>query len=225
MTTRFHLFTLIHKGLRHALQQLVWTAGKLDYTDVQEREAFFEEFRRISAMLHQHASDEDSFIQPLIDQCAPDVGQELETQHQRSDGLLDALIQAVEKMASATSVSAQTWQAFLEDLNQFVGDYFLHLYHEESVAMPLLWEAFDDAELMAAGIKVRNNVPQHIQSDFQRYMIPALNVHEQATMLANMKHSVPEPLFRQTCELFESLLRPQEYANVIARLQAAAASK
>jgi len=214
MKSRFHLFTLVHKGLRHALQELVWTGGKLDVTDRAARTKYFETFERVAAMLHQHAKDEDEYIQPLIDRCAPEIGRELEAQHQRSDELLIAVERTAQELKEAESVPAPVWQSFLDELNRFVGDYYLHLYHEEAVAMPKLWEAFDDQELMAVGLKLRSNVPPHIQSTFQRYMIPALNVHEQANMLAIVRQGAPEPAFRELCRLYESLLPPREWEHV-----------
>jgi len=197
---------------------LVWNAGKLDFTDPKERQHYFEEFGKVAAMLHQHANDEDAFIQPLIEQCAPDTGHELEIQHQRSDEFLKCLEIAVEKMKDADSIAAATWQSFLDRLNQFVGDYYLHLYHEESIAMPLLWEAHEDHDLIAVSIKLRNQIPSHIQSNFQRYMIPALNVHEQTMILASARRSVPEPVFQEMCRLFELLLQPKEWEDVRTRL-------
>lgn len=223
MAARFHLFTLIHKGLRNALQQTVWSAGRLDIADREDREAFIKQFKQIATMLHQHAKDEDTYIQPLIDQCAPAISEQLEIQHQRSEQLLERLEAAVDSIEGSESISAETWQSFLDMLNRFVGDYYLHLYHEESVAMPALWESFTDETIMAAGMELRKNVPPHIQSNFQRYMFPALNIQEQTIVLTGVKQSAPEPVFQDMCRLFESLLSAEEWERLRARVAAATA--
>lgn len=220
MSTRFNLFTIIHKGLRHALQHLVWTAGRLDVADRGEREKFYAEFNRIALMLHQHANDEDTYFQPLIESCAPEVAEELETQHKRSDALLIRLEQTIQTLERAETFPSGTWLTFVDELNRFVGDYFLHLYHEECVAMPRLWEAYEDAFLMEASAKLRQNIPPHIQSDFQRYMIPAITIQEQTLMLTLVKQSVPAPVFEELCKLFESLLSPEEWAALRSRVVA-----
>lgn len=221
MENRFHLFTLVHKGLRHALQRLVWSAGRLDIAQASERQQYFQEFKQIATMLHRHALDEDTHIQPLIEQCAPQIGKDLETQHLRSEELLNQLEKAVAEMEDAAALTEEvhrTWLSFVDTLNRFTGDYFLHLYHEECLAMPALWGAFDDAALIAAGNELRSGIPPHIQDIFQQYMIPALNTQERVTLLANVKQMAPEFIYQQMCRTFETHLEPEEWALLKVRL-------
>lgn len=225
MKPRFNMFTLIHKGLRHALQQLVWSAGRLDAADAAQREEFLGRFRQAAAMLHRHALDEDTHIQPLIDECAPAVGAELEFQHQRSDKLLaelERLAAAIAASPDFTEETRRTWLTFVDELGRFTGDYFLHLYHEECVAMPELWKAFEDEVLIETAVRLRNSVPPPIQDLFQRYMIPALNIEERTLMLATLKKSAPAPVFESVSGTFQELLAPEEWTELQTRLAAVA---
>ncbi|WP_219639223.1 hemerythrin domain-containing protein [Cohnella sp. CFH 77786] len=224
MKQRFNMFTLIHKGLRHALNRLVWTAGRLDVANAAERQAFLEEFRHVAEMLHRHALDEDRFIQPMIDECAPEVSAEMETQHNRSEELLKRLERYAEEIAGASPFTDETrhaWLLFVDELGRFTGDYYLHLYHEECVAMPALWKAYDDAKLIETSVRLRSEVPPVIQDHFQRYMIPALNMQERTLLLTTLKKSAPEPVFREACRSFEKLLPPAEWEALQSRLEAA----
>lgn len=220
---RYNLFTLIHKGLRHALQRMVWTAGKLDVGSTAEKQAFFREFDQIVIALNRHAADEDTFIQPLIDECAPEIGAELEKQHTHSEELLAELVKMADAIKSASQVTDGTysaWQSFIDALNRFTGDYFLHLYHEESIAMPRLWEHYDDESLKTTALRLRSAVPPEVQSIFETYMIPAINVHERSFMLHAIKQSAPEPVFREVCGKFERLLPAAEWEELQRKLSA-----
>lgn len=202
MDVRFNLFTVVHKGLRSALQRLVYSAGRLDIENRRERAAFFAEFKQIATMLHRHALDEDVHIQPLIDRYAPEVGKELEQQHERSEALLSRLEEAAAMLEGAATISANpellpVWFSFFDDLNRFTGDYFLHLYHEECLAMPCLWKHLDDSSLIAVANKLRSEIPPSVQSIFQRYMIPAMNVQERLTMLTGVKQAAPQKYSRE----------------------------
>ncbi|HZG84351.1 hemerythrin domain-containing protein [Paenibacillus sp.] len=216
MTKRFHLFATVHKGLRNALNTLVWTAGKMDVDDEERRGAFFAEFKDVAAMLHQHAKDEDTHIDPLIERCAPEVSRALEEQHRRSEEQLSALERSAAELER--SFDAEAWLSFVDEFNRFVGDYYLHLYHEEAIAMPRLWASYDDAALLATSMKLRSGIPAHIQSNFQKYMIPAASIQEQTMMLSGAKSSVPEPVFQGICALYESLLPADEWKKLQERV-------
>ncbi|MGC5323923.1 hemerythrin domain-containing protein [Brevibacillus sp. SYSU BS000544] len=214
MKTRFNLFTLPHKGLRHALQSLVYQAGRLDSSCQLERDTFLKEWKKIVLMLHQHATDEDIFIQPLIDKFNPDLAKELENQHRQSEDLLGKMENAIAEIETEktwTHESNLRWLTFLDDLNRFTGDYFLHLYHEECFAMPCLWSYLDDEALIVVGNKVRSGVPPHIQQTFQQYMIPAMNKHERLMMLSSVKQHAPQEVFEGVCRTVQELLSPVEW--------------
>lgn len=104
----------------------------------------------------------------------------------------------MERSAAALeqSFDARVWHSFVDEFNRFVGDYYLHLYHEEAIAMPRLWESYDDAALLETSMRLRSGIPPQIQTNFQKYMIPAASIQELAIMLSGAKSSVPEPVFK-----------------------------
>jgi hemerythrin-like domain-containing protein len=221
METRFNLFTLVHKGLRYALQRLVYSAGRLDVGDRSEVGDFFAEFKRVAVILHRHALDEDNHIQPYIDRFAPEAGRELEQQHTRSEALLARLEEAaalLEGAAPFTNDSERIWLSFVDDLNRFTGDYFLHLYHEESVAMPELWKHMDDAALIAVGNKLRSEIPPQVNAIIQSYMLTAMNMRERYTVLNGVKHTAPAEVFERLCRLAAETLTPAEWEQLKAKL-------
>lgn len=221
MEMRYNLYTVVHKGLRFALQRLVYAAGRLDVHNLAERDHFFTEFKQLAVVLHQHALDEDIHFQPLIDQFAPEVGKELEEQHNRSEALLVRMEEAVAKMDEMESLANEdykTWLTFVDDLNRFTGDYFLHLHHEECVSMPCLWNEMDDTELLAVSNKLRSEIPPHIMSIFLQYMIPAMNAEERFMMMNSAKQFAPAEAFDGICQIAKGALSPAEWDDLQAKL-------
>ncbi|MFD5110564.1 hemerythrin domain-containing protein [Streptomyces cinereoruber] len=169
------LYRNVHMGQRMRLFSL---AAELGAADMAQPDAIAEQVHRVLAMteeLREHADTEDTFIHVLLRDRAPEAADALDAEHLRLDAAFAVLDDRARALpgTSAGQLREAQHELYLA-LNEVISAYLVHLYLEETVAMPALWQKASDDEL--AGIFSAfqaSRTPEQAVTDLQK-MLPAL---------------------------------------------------
>lgn len=150
---RVEIVAPVHKALRWACNRAVHALA----TCVGDPAAIADAMaatRQLLDMQECHARVEDATFIPAIEARKPGAAARLTDAHEdhaESIGRLRALIADVEIAPTRDALHA----LYLE-VTRFVGDNFLHMYEEETLAVPLLHEIYSVPELEAITNRARS---------------------------------------------------------------------
>ena len=182
----YPLYAPVHKGLRLALGNLSNHISKMNVENQDTVDAFVKEFECVAGILHSHAENEDTEIEPTVKKLSPALADRLAIEHHETDELLKELEGVVRKLTSSApeerkEISFQLYQTF----NNFHAAYLNHLQSEEEDIQTLLWANLTVEELHSITEAIASRVPPHHLMEYFRYMIPAQNLEEQVEMLGD----------------------------------------
>lgn len=213
-TNRLDIYKDVHKGIRKALFDLATQAGCTEFDNADSLQHLKESFGRTYNLLETHAHSEDTYVEPLIQDCDIQTAMKLADTHKRLDSEISSLKQMVNTLtAGQTDAIAQGRSIYL-GLTRFVGEYLQHIADEEEIISPLLWETFDDKQLMDISITIRANIPPPVMGNFLSVMIPAMNHRERVVMLSGMKQAAPAEVFEGVCKLGQSVLAGADWEKL-----------
>lgn len=206
-----NLYREVHKGLRRGLSELVEVTGSLDTADETAIEAMRTLFAELDMMLTTHHSHEDlgrlgELISEHVD---ADTVRSVQEAHVWSDAALADLRRRVAETRTDHDAAA-LYDAVVE----FVAGYLAHMNDEEHVVMPALNGGATHDELSEIVMQIRMSVPPPDMCTFLRYMLPALNPDERASMLGGMKMGAPPEIFALFWDAAEQSLDEHELAVV-----------
>lgn len=217
----YPLYSPVHKGLRLALGNLSNHISKMNVENQAKIDAFVKEFECVAGILHSHANNEDSEIEPVLKKLNPELANRIANEHHETEKLLKDVEELVRKLSSVEpeerkEVSFRLYQTF----NDFHAAYLNHLQSEEIDIQKLLWANFSERELHAITEAIISRVsPPHLMEYF-RYMIPAQSLEEQVQILGVMKLSAPLPAYEATCSLAQEVLTEEEWEELKTELDA-----
>jgi hypothetical protein len=193
MSTRFDLYTLIHKAQRKKLFDLITDTGRLSPHAGAARESLVADLRLFLAALVVHAEAEDHLIGPLLVACAPEKAAHIDSAHRKVDGLI-VTVQTQADAALASPSAAEDGRLY-RALCQLAMFYLEHVDAEEHIAQPALWQHHDDAKLAATqALIVAAHDPATVAYNM-RCMLPAITPEERIGFLSGMKQRLPPPAF------------------------------
>jgi hemerythrin-like domain-containing protein len=169
--------TLVHQALRRDGDRLVRTVGALTAADRAGRlPQVHEYYRKYREQLVAHHTHEDKIFFPAL---AAHVGDErmhrdeLVTQHEELDDVLQAIDDDLTALARPDSDFAAHRDAAVADLSKMVEHLTTHLSLEESTALPLVVSDMPAAEYKTLESKARKATPRS-QAGF---MVPWMLEH------------------------------------------------
>lgn len=211
------LYREIHKAMRFALSGVVTLAGNTDAGNAEGVKRLLNEWQAVSFVLLGHHEHEDRYCDPLIQRCVPELRDELETEHRRSDQAIEQLHALAARLAAAPADGrGALLQRLHLDLADFAAGYARHLRYEEDRVMPALNRALSNDELAEVTTAIRTSVPAPDMCVFIRYMVPAMNFSERLDMLGGMHAGAPPEIFEMFRAAAQACLPPQDYAAVAA---------
>jgi hypothetical protein len=212
---RWDVYREIHKAMRFGLFGVTTMAGNTDASDDAALRRLLDEWRAVTFILAGHHAHEDDFCDALVQKHAPDLREELEIAHRKSDAAIEALQQLASRLESAPPTErGQLVQAFYLDLADFTAFYMTHLRFEEDRVMPTLNEFLTNEELESVTNNIRGSVPPPDMCVFIRYMIPAMNFSERRDMLGGMFAGAPPEIFEMFRAAAEGCLSTSDYRAV-----------
>jgi len=215
MSQRVDLYTEVHKGLRSALTGLLSDAGRLDAADPKAVADFNEKLTLVNGLLAEHAENEDTHVQPLLDPARTDLAAVIAAAHQELETGIGAVVEAYRQLGEADENQALTLgkRAYYQ-LAGFIGRYFVHMSCEELDAMPYLQGQLSDAELMDVQDRIRGSIAPPRMAEYLRLMIPAMNIQERTAMFSGMKAFSPPEALEGACRLAASVLDEREWHDL-----------
>ncbi len=214
----YDFYRQVHKGIRHALFHTTLRAGSLDVADSDAVDTFLEAHRSLLGLLRSHHRHEDDFVQPLLEEHAPELALAVGAQHGDVEEGMAVLEQREARLASAARSGrpGAALNLYL-DLGRLTSAYLAHQLVEETQVMPALREAMPTDELVAVDLAIRGSLPPEEMAAWMTHMLPAMDVEERTEMLGGMAMAPPEifSLFRAAAQ---AALSADEWAQVAHRI-------
>jgi hypothetical protein len=190
---RDDLFTMIHKALRAGLLQLDIDAGRIDWRDDVQVEAFARRWEQVTTLIQSHAGHEERHLWPLLESKQPGSVAELGVGHDPIDAefaAADALLKSV--IANRSSEAGLT---FYRALNRLVSHTLDHFANEEPAVMDVLWATCTDDELAAARTALMAEIPSHEAAWTFDLLMQFGTAEEQRPVVRGLRASMPPSVF------------------------------
>lgn len=185
MTTRFDLFTPIHKALRALLFDAMQQVARCDFALAPEAAAVAAALLRLSGFLAEHADHEERVILPEIARLSGELATDLRAAHARVGGLEHEVVRLAERLAGAAPKERLSLGRRLHDaLGTLLAEQLLHLKREETELNRLLWAHRTDAELAALHERIVAAIPPARLQEWLALLLPAVNGPERRALEA-----------------------------------------
>ena len=172
---RVDLYRLVHKAQRFHLFSFALDLSRSDLTLPGEQQRIANEVRHIVDTMRDHAHNEETYIHPLLTRVDQRASDSLEHSHQSFEHELEHIVEIVDR---------GDWNALYPATMRFIGEYLLHIDHEENTQRDILWTRYTDEELGEVLARFRaERSPEKAEADMAM-MLPALNPFERAQITA-----------------------------------------
>lgn len=211
---RMKLYDVPHKGLRNALSQVQYLAGKTDYSDQHEVEQLYKLGEAVFKILTIHASDENEVTLAALEQLCPGCSQHDMEDHEQihiAQEKLERLLERIYTNSKAEQDVTEDGEEFYLAFSEFHASYLEHTAEEERVTQPMLWKHFTDEEVAAHRRKIMaKNPPQTLLTWF-RFVIPSQSHKERVGLLTGFKKMAPAPFFNEGMQVIQHVLTEKEF--------------
>lgn len=216
----FDLYKNIHKAIRAELFGTTLRAGEIDPADGAGRVELAERVGNVATLLVAHAEHEDEHVQPHIVRHVPRLAHQIESDHAGIDARLPQLASLADAaaVARAGEASRRRLHDLYLELASFTSTYLAHQDLEERLVMPALSAAMPVPELLKVNEAIVSSIPPDEMARTLGIMLPALNVDDRTELLGGMQAGAPPEVFAGVVGLARSVLVPDDFDAVTARL-------
>lgn len=211
---RMKSYDVPHKGLRNALSQIQFLAGKTDYSNQNEVVQLYKLGEDVFKILTIHATDENEItLAELERHCAGCSQHDIEDHEQihLAQDKLEKLLTTIYTNSKAGKDVTEDGEEFYLALSEFHGIYLEHTAEEERVTQPMLWKHFTDEELASHRGKIMAKNPPQTLLIWFKFVIPAQSHKERVGLLTGFKKIAPEPFFREGIQVIKQVLTKEEF--------------
>jgi hypothetical protein len=213
---RYDIYSRVHKGLRKALFDFAYLAGRTEYADAAERARLKAQAAETIHFLIHHGHIEDSYHLQLLEASLPGSTEhdihEHERIHDEVFGLQLAL-DAIEDCATPEECRLAGEEYYLR-VNAFIADYLTHMHHEEMTMAPLFIEHCTQEKLQAMIGSITANASPADAMIMLRYTVPAIDQAERAMFVGNIKQVAPAPAFEAVMQTIRPTLNDDEWTTL-----------
>jgi len=221
-TVEFDIYNNIHKGIRAELFAVTTAAGNADPTDDDVVDATVTRLRNVIALLISHASHEDEFLQPVLEEKLPDLAAIVAVEHPRLECQMATLEVLSDRFVSAAPSERRRFAHRLYlGLASFTAEYLQHQAFEEMEINPALATIMAAEELAAIDRAIVASIPPEEMARGLSVMLPAMNVDDRTELLGAIKAGAPAEVFGQVWGLAGTVLEPCDREAVGVRLAVA----
>ena len=215
MTERYNIYTLIHKGLRAWMCDVLTTVGRMDPHDAVDVAAGLGEVRALLAGCESHLIHENDYVHTALEARAPGSAAATaldHVHHEQALAALEATIRAVEGTSGSARAAAAT--RLYRQLALFVADNFQHMHVEETENHAVLTAHYNEAEVFAIEQSIVGSLAPEEKMTVMRWMAPSAAPHERAALLSGMQQNAPRPAFEAVLGLVRPHLTDREWAKL-----------
>jgi hypothetical protein len=199
---RTDIYARIHKGLRKALFEFSEKTGTTNPSNIGEIKALIELGNKVFAFLELHAEIEERFQLPLLDQQDTDYAKQDHNEHLLLEQIIDCLKVELASLLQPDTLENK-WYNFYLHLNEFIGNYLVHMHHEETVTAELFIDHCQPSEMQAVIGKINAYTTPDQKELAMGYFIPAISLPERVEFLMGIR--------RSSRQAYEAMLARTEY--------------
>jgi len=184
--SRFDLFTMIHKGLRHALLELNVQAGRTDYGDPAAVRELQAAWASAGKALGGHSRHEDDFIWPLLAKRSPGEADVLYAEHEEIHAFEAKMDDHLSRLVAEEDDAARCLMGleFYRAMQRFTALCLTHFDDEERKVLPRLWALCDDAELQQALASIMATIDEEELLYERKHMLESVDPTERERLQA-----------------------------------------
>lgn len=214
------IYSPIHKGLRARLFGVSVNAGKIDHTDQDALNAFYEDFSSLVASIRSHHTMEEKFYHPLLAGRVPGGAEQLEEEHQTVEHLMNNLVAHLERIKGKSTKfekRKELCREFYLAFNRFIAFFLNHINDEEEHYEPTLRnlctiEELDNAEISLVG----SQKPEEGLENWQM-MVSGANAEELANVVVRARIALPPEVIQAGLQLAEGALSARDFTILKAK--------
>ena len=183
---RTDIYARIHKGLRKALFEFSELAGNVSSGSTGKMTLLNQRGKRVIEFLELHAEIEERFQLPMLESLNPEFVINDHEDHQRLEIIISDLKHALDQLTSTNVTDDDAYRFYLQ-LNEFIGQYLIHMNHEEKVTAQFFMDycQFEDMQGTIEAINAYTTPDQKLLA--LQYFIPAISLQERIDFLTGIK--------------------------------------
>lgn len=209
---RVNIYGFPHKGLRNALGQLSFKLGNISLGSKESIAKAVEVAEEISELLKLHLHSEETHVLPPLEVKVPGSTQHNHDDHEAMEQLENDMLNKVHKLKEEPTISNAT--VAYNSVNMFIREYFRHMDEEEFDMNKVIWENFQDQEILEWQGKILSELTPEQFFKWFKYIIPSLMPHEQTIMLSGFKANAPAEAYRNTIEGLKPYLTSNQFNHI-----------
>jgi hypothetical protein len=178
--------------------------------------ALLEHLDHVLGLLHEHGVHEDTHYFPPLKPSDREVVHLMTDEHQEIGRKIASVRAAMASVlpVAGTEAALEPAARLNRTFNHFMAYYLRHMNHEEETALPALWRAFSDDQLLAMRSAVLKSIEPGRYAEWLRWMLPSLNDPELIGMFRGMKAGSPPDVVSGVSQVAERALDPARWAAV-----------
>ena len=185
-SNRTDIYARIHKGLRKALFEFSELAGNVSSGSTVKMALLNQRGKRVIEFLELHAEIEEKFQLPMLEALNPEFVIRDHEDHQRLELIISDLKHGLDQLTSTNGTDDDAYRFYLQ-LNEFIGQYLIHMNHEEKVTAQLFMDycQFEDMQHTIEAINAYTTPDQKLLA--LQYFIPAISLKERIDFLTGIR--------------------------------------
>ncbi len=189
---RRDLYAAIHKALRSFMSETLVRVGRIDVSDVADRDAALGQLDELLDLCADHLRHENEFVHTAIEARQPAGSRRIAEEHGEHLESIAALRDEARALRRAPTGDAERSALRLyRHLALFVAENFQHMHIEETAHNALLWQHYSDDELDALHGRLLASIPPQGHLLVARWMVPACTPSERAAIVGAAKAQMP----------------------------------
>lgn len=198
-----------HKGLRHAISRLAFTAGKTDYASASSVEKLQFLAKEVFHLLQDHTATENKFILALLEKRNPSFTKDYYDDHREIDEIELQLFDRIMSLNGQQS-NDHGHQLYL-DVCKFQSKYLEHINEEDLSLEAEMQKYFTDEDLMQHQLVIMGEMNFETLLLWFKYIVPARRPEENAQVLSGYKSAAPETAFNAVMNTIKQEISDDEY--------------
>jgi hypothetical protein len=202
---RYNAFNMIHKGLRALLFETGITLMRTDFSDDAQGTQAIQAVLTVADLFNDHAFHEDSHVLPAVAKFNSSLQREFEEEHEEDEELANQLSLLSDSYLHAISSERrkEIGKQLLYTYYEFTAFNLYHMNKEEKKLNAALWDNYSDEEIQGIQQRIVSSIAPEKMALDGKWMMRGVNDPEIKNWLSQVKHSAPDPVFRQLVALGE----------------------